>query len=299
MLRKCLDALLAGETVPEEIVVVDNAPTQPGTAAVPRELHAGRTAIRRVAEPRPGAARARATGLDAAGGDVVVFIDDDILVDRAWLTAIVDAFAADRRVAAVSGLIVPLELETPAQVWLEQFGGYGKGFRRRVYDLDENRSDERLYPYSAGIYGSGASMAFLTDALRAAGGFDHRLSFGGEDLDLFLKVILAGHQLVYEPAAIAWHHHPSEYHSLRRTMFLYGAGLTALMTKWALSSPAVALDIARRVPSAVRLALDPRSRKNQNKLTDYPRELTRLERLGMLAGPFMFAQSSWRARRAR
>src|SRR5919199_2180072 len=100
-------------------------------------------------------------------------------------------------------------------------------------------------------------MAFRTEDLRALGGIDQRLSFGGEDLDLFLKVILAGHQLVYEPAAIAWHHHPAEYGALRRTMFLYGAGLTALMTKWAVSSPAVARDIASRLPSALRLPPHP------------------------------------------
>jgi hypothetical protein len=71
------------------------------------------------------------------------------------------------------------------------------------------------------------------------------------------------------------------------------------MTKWCVRDRAVAHDIVRRLPAAVRLALDPRSRKNSSKRADYPRSLTRVERLGMLAGPFMFAQSSWRARRER
>jgi cellulose synthase/poly-beta-1,6-N-acetylglucosamine synthase-like glycosyltransferase len=226
-------------------------------------------------------------------------VDDDVVVDSRWLSSVVDAFSAGDRVAAVTSLIVPFELETPAQLWLEQFGGYAKGFGRRIYDLEENRSSERLYPYSAGIYGSGASMAFRTEVVRELGGVDDRLSFGGEDLDLFLKVILAGHQLVYEPAAIVWHHHPAEYHRLRRTMFVYGAGLTGAMTKWAVSSPSIARDIVMRLPSALRLALDPRSRKNASKASDYPRELTRLERLGMLAGPFMFARWSWKVRRER
>jgi cellulose synthase/poly-beta-1,6-N-acetylglucosamine synthase-like glycosyltransferase len=139
-------------------------------------------------------------------------------------------------------------------------------------------------------------MAFRTQVLRQLGGFDSRLTFGGEDLDLFLKVVLAGHRLVYEPAAIAWHHHPAEYASLRRTMFSYGAGLTALMTKWSVSDPAVARGIAGRLPVALRLALDPASRKNAEKLQDFPRELTRIERLGMLAGPFLLARSTQRAR---
>jgi O-antigen biosynthesis protein len=295
-LRACIDSILAGEYPHYEVVVVDNAPRRPGTAALLRREYRGDARVRRVAEPRPGAARARATGLAAAQGEFVAFVDDDAVVDRMWLTAIAQAFSAAEDVAAVTTLILPRELETPAQVWLEQFGGYGKGFRRRVFHRHEGTSGDGLYPYSAGTYGSGASMAFRTRALRELGGFDSRLSIGGEDLDLFLKVILSGRRLVYEPAAIAWHMHPSDYESLRRTVFRYGAGLAALMTKWFFSDPVIARDIAVRLPAALRLALDPRSRKNMGKRHGYPRELTRLELAGMLAGPLMFAHSAWKAR---
>jgi GT2 family glycosyltransferase/O-antigen/teichoic acid export membrane protein len=299
ILSECLDSVLAGDLLPDEIVVVDNAPETPDTLDLLCQRYPGVDRIRRVPESRRGPVPARVAGLAAARCEIVAFIDDDVVVDSSWLSSVVDAFSAGDRVAAVTSLIIPFELETPAQLWLEQFGGYAKGFNRRIYDLVENRSSERLYPYSAGIYGSGASMAFRTDVVRELGGIDDRLSFGGEDLDLFLKVILAGHQLVYEPAAIVWHHHPAEYHRLRRTMFVYGAGLTGAMTKWAVSSPSIARDIVMRLPSALRLALDPRSRKNASKASDYPRELTRLERLGMLAGPFMFARWSWKVRRER
>ena len=297
LLRDCLDSILAGDYRGDyEVIVVDNAPERPGTAALVQERYCDEPRVRVLAEPRPGAGRARATGLGAAEGELVAFVDDDVVVDRTWLTAIARAFAVTERVAAVTTLILPRELETPAQLWLEQFGGFSKGFRRRVFDLDRHRSPDALYPYSPGIYGSGASMAFRTQVLRQLGGFDLRLTFGGEDLDLFLKVVLVGHRLVYEPTAIAWHRHPGEYASLRRTMFSYGAGLTALMTKWFVSDPAVARDIARRLPAALRLALDPGSRKNADKPRDFPRELTRIERAGMLAGPFLLVRSAHRAR---
>jgi O-antigen biosynthesis protein len=296
LLRPCLDSVLASEYPDYEVIVVDNAPERGGTAALLAQRYGHEARARILAEPRPGAGRARASGLAAAAGEIVAFVDDDVVVDRLWLSAIAGAFTATDRVAAVTTLILARELETPAQLWLEQFGGFGKGFRRRVFDLDEHRPPDALYPYSPGVYGSGASMAFRTEVLRQLGGFDPRLTFGGEDLDLFLKIVLAGHRLVYEPTAIAWHRHPCEYASLRRTMFSYGAGLTALMTKWSVSDPAVARDIARRLPGALRLALDPGSRKNADKLGDYPRELTRIERAGMLAGPFLLARSAHRAR---
>jgi GT2 family glycosyltransferase len=297
LLRECLDSLLAVDYRGDyEVIVVDNAPDRPKTAALVQHSYGDEPRVRVLVEPRPGVGRARAAGLGAAGGELVAFVDDDVVVDPAWLTAIAGAFVATERVAAVTTLILPRELETPAQLWLEQFGGFAKGFRRRVFDLEEHRSPDVLYPYSPGIYGSGASMAFRTQVLRELGCFDRRLTFGGEDLDLFLKVVLRGHRLVYEPSAIAWHRHPAEYASLRRTMFSYGAGLTALMTKWAVSDPAVARDIVRRLPAALRLALDPGSRKNAHKLEDFPRELTRIERAGMLVGPFLLARSTQRAR---
>lgn len=297
LLRGCLDSILAGNYRGDyEVIVVDNAPERPETAALVQQRYRDEPRARVLAEPRPGAGRARATGLGAAAGELVAFVDDDVVVDQSWLTAIVRAFAVTERVAAVTTLILPRELETPAQLWLQQFGGFDKGFRRRVFDLEQHRPADALYPYSPGVYGSGASMAFRTQVLRQLRGFDSRLTFGGEDLDLFLKVVLAGHRLVYEPDAVAWHHHPAEYASLRRTMFSYGAGLTALMTKWSVSDPAVARDIARRLPVALRLALDPASRKNAEKLQDFPRELTRIERFGMLAGPFLLARSTQRAR---
>jgi O-antigen biosynthesis protein len=296
-LSACLDSILAGDYPHYEVVVVDNAPDRSATAALLSQRYATEDRIRRTVEPRAGSGRARAAGLAVAREAFVAFLDDDVVVNRRWLSAISEAFDAEADVVAVTTRILPRELTTPAQRWLEQFGGFSKGDRRRVFDLRTHRLPDRLYPYSPGIYGSGASMAFRARTLRDLGGFDPRLSIGGEDLDAFLKVILGGHQLVYEPSAIVWHHHRPEYRSLQRTVFCYGAGLTALMTKWFLSDGEVARDIASRLPSALRLALDADSRKNAGKLGDYPSGLTRLELAGMLAGPFLYARSCWSARR--
>jgi hypothetical protein len=289
LLRACLRSLPAGEA---EVLVVDNAPRSDATRRVAEEA-----GVRYLVEPRPGAALARNRGLAEARGDIVAFLDDDVVADADWLSATVGGFRALSGVGCVTSLILPLELETPAQLWLEEFGGFDKGFARRVFDLAEHRLPDPLYPWSAGIYGSGAAMAFDTALLREAGGFDPRLASGGEDLDLFLKVLFAGGRIVYEPAALVWHRHPRDYAALRRTMFTYGAGLSGLMTKWALSRPATAAQIARRLPAAARLALDPRSRKNAGKRPGYPRELTRRELTGLAAGPALFLSAAWSARR--
>jgi GT2 family glycosyltransferase len=298
LLRACVESVLAGSYDRFELLVVDNGPDRPETAEVVRALAARDARVRMLREPRPGVAVARNAGLADAHGDVVAFVDDDVILDPRWLQAVASAFGAVEDVGCVTCLIMPLELETPAQIWLEEFGGFAKGFERWVADLDRHRLPDPLYPWSAGVYGSGAGMAFDTELLRSVGGFDVRLATGGEDLDLFLEVLFAGRRIVYEPSAIAWHRHPREYAALRRTMFHYGAGLSSLMVKWAASSTGNARAIASRVPAAARLALDPGSRKNARKQPGYPLELTLRELAGVLSGPLVFARGAWAARRS-
>ena len=86
---------------------------------------------------------------------------------------------------------------------------------------------------------------------------------GGEDLDLYVRVLLARHLLVYEPAAVIWHRHPDGPQHLQREIFNYGVGLSAMMTKQMLDGHTRA--ILGRVPAGLRFVRDPASRKNVRK----------------------------------
>ncbi|HEU4349093.1 MAG TPA: glycosyltransferase, partial [Actinoplanes sp.] len=202
LLRRTLDALAALDRRPREIVVVDNAPSRPGTSEVVAGCVATGLPVRYVAEPRRGVAHARNRGLAEATGELVAFVDDDVVVDPHWLGAVVSGFTDDT--AAVTGYVLPAELETPAQVWIERFGGFGKGCRRVRFDAAGYQVSDpggrpvagtpsSLYPYLPGKYGSGANMAFRTSVLRDLGGFDPVLGSGravraGEDIDVLLRL---------------------------------------------------------------------------------------------------------------
>jgi GT2 family glycosyltransferase len=291
-------SVLAADPPAAEVIVVENRPARSRVAAMLRERFGSERRVRCVAEPHVGLSSARNAGLWAATGAVVAFTDDDVIVDRGWVGWIARAFAAEADAACVTGLIVPSDLNTETQVLMEQFAGFGKGFERRVHRLSEPSSP--LFPFAAGEFGSGACTALRREVGRAAGGFDPALgagtaSRGGEDLDLFVRILLAGHAIVYEPAAMLSHRHPDEDRRLRSEIFSYGVGLAAMITKQALDGQATA--IARRVPLALRHLRDPASRKNVRKGPGYPRSYDWIERAGMAVGPVAYLRSRRRERK--
>jgi GT2 family glycosyltransferase len=308
-LKRALDSIAALEYPNFEVVVVDNAPHLESTARFIAARTERESRVRYTTEPRAGVTHARNRGLAEAKGEIVAFADDDVIVDRHWLQALVDGFT-DVDVTAVTGQVLASELETPAQVWIEEYGGFCKGSRRRKFDrggfetIEEGRvrrfaaTPGSLYPYLPGTYGTGANMAFRTAALRRLGGFDPRLRTG-EDIDVLMRVVLAGHALVYEPAAIVWHAHHREIRALRRTMFQYGIGLSGVMVKCLATDTAGRRALIRRLPSGIAHAHNPQSEKNDKKQNGYPATLTALELAGMALGPVYYAAAAWSTRPGR
>ncbi len=288
MLANCLDTLLA-QAYPEfEIHVVDSAPATSATRELIAQKYAD-TDIRYRHEPLPGLGLAHNRGIAGARTDVLAFTDDDVLIDHNWLHVIGTAFGRDRRIGCVTGLILPAELETRAQYWIEAHGGFSKGFAPKLFDLKDHRPQSPLFPYAAGAFGSGANMAFSRAALDAIGGFDPALGAGtiargGDDLAAFTAVILARFQLAYEPGAIVWHHHRRNEAGIAGQAHGYGVGLGAYLTKTLLDRPQAALAYATGFPAALAHILGSGSEKNTRLPADYPASLKWAERRGMLAG---------------
>lgn len=292
----CLRSLLSQHYPHYEIIVVDNAPSTNATADLIRQTYGGIPELHYIREDRPGLSWGQNCGMTVARGEIFAFTDDDVVVDSYWLLELVKAFSIADDVTCVTGLVLPLELETPAQILLEEYGGFSKGFIRRVYDMAENRAKQPLYPYTAGRFGTGACMAFRSAFLRSVGGFDLALRCG-MDFAAFFQVVTQGYKLVYEPAAIVHHLHHRDYAMLRKQIYNYGVGLTACLTKVILESPLLLFDILAKVPYGLFFILSSRSPKNSKKSKNYPQELSALERKGMLYGPFAYVRSRWGIRK--
>jgi GT2 family glycosyltransferase len=302
-LASCLHSAARLDYPRFEIIVVDNAPRTEAAAEVVRQMRTEIPRLRYVREDRLGLAWARNCGLRLAEGEIVAFTDDDVELDPHWLSELVRGFSAGPRVACVTGLILPRELETPAQNLLEQFGGYSKGFAARLFDSSGHRPPaDPLFPYAAGRLGSGGNMAFRRALLCEMGGFDPALGAGtpacsGEELIVFVSLINSGYQIAYEPGALIYHSHHRDYCNLSKVIYGYAVGVTAYLTKYVVEDPAGVLQIARRLPAGLRYHLDPRSHKNRNRQAGYPGELARLELKGMLYGPLAYLRSRRASRR--
>ena len=290
-----LEAVL-NQVYPEfELIVVDNAPRTDAVAGLINNKFRGR--IRYLREDRPGASWARNRGLEEARGDIVVFTDDDAIADPGWLAALARGFTRGSRVGCVTGLCLPQELETAAQVLFQlraEDGGFSQGFTPQLYDLGAHRPTDPLFPYRASFFGAGMNMAFRTQVLRQLGGFSTALGPGciapsGEDLAAYFEVIVSGNQLAYEPAAVVRHNHRADLETLERHMYAYGLGFTAYLSHVLLRRPSWLVGLLMRIPSALRAIGASRAAPGQGDART--QILARRERAGWIGGPGAYARS--------
>jgi GT2 family glycosyltransferase len=295
-----------------ELLVVDNRPASGRAREMLRDIADPR--LRVVDQPRPGLSAARNAGAGAAAGSVIAYTDDDAFADPNWVRSLVRPFDEHDDVLCTAGLVLPAVIDTQAQAWFEEFGAFDKGVERTVWaaraHVDDVTSLGRrgrggvLFPYSPGVFGSGNNMAFRLDWLRSTKLFDEALGAGtmargGEDLDAFLTVMLAGGVLVYEPRAIVRHYARADLASLKTQMFGYGAGMAAVIAKHLAMGPRESAGVLARLPAGLRKLLAPTSEKNEHRSTTYPSDLVRSELAGYLAGPILYALSRREATRRR
>jgi glycosyltransferase involved in cell wall biosynthesis len=94
---------------------------------------------RYVPERRPGLDFARNRALSEVTSEIIAFLDDDAVADAFWVRSIAECFASFPRAAAVTGLTLPLELETEAQELFEANGGFAPRFTRTILPGDGKR----------------------------------------------------------------------------------------------------------------------------------------------------------------
>lgn len=299
--RRMLESLASQGHRPAHVLVVDNAPTNDTVADVVEEFRE-RLSVSYVVEPRPGLSWARNCAIANSDTEIIAWVDDDEVCDRWWLAELSRGFVEHPEADAVSGAILPAELETAAQWIFESYGGHRmqRGFQAAVFSPATWGVQSPLYPLPP--FGAGGNMAFRRGAIERLGRFDcalgaGTLSMGAEDTAALCLLLYEGGTAVYQPTAFVYHHHHRDYESLQRVFVGYGRGLTAFYTSVIARHPRALAHLARLSGRAFRDLFSSRGARMDRVDDDFPRELIRANLRGMAEGPVMYARARLRARR--
>ena len=319
-------ASITALTYPDfEVLVVDNSPDA-RAARLPWLERLDRVRVLR--EPRPGLSAARNCGLRAASGTLIAFTDDDVVVDDGWLHALARRFDKHPEDACVAGLILPKDVETPAQAMFERYydGMSPRALSAASYRLecfprtralskatvretdDAGHVVARFSVYGVGKFGAGANMAFRTSVLRDNGGFNVTLgagtpTAGGEDIGVFARLAWRGYGMAFEPAALVFHRHREDDRSLRRQIEAYGLGFVAMLLALVAEDRRHLGALLATTPTAARAIVGSFTRKlrirdgGAESSEATVSELARIELRGMAKGPAAYLRSRRSARR--
>jgi len=186
LLRSLKPQLVRGR---HELFVGEN-----GTSAPTRIADAGIELIH-LHDARPGKCRIQNRAIALATGEIVVFLDDDVVVTPDYVDAVQRFFDSYPQFAAMKGRILPAEdpltVAGPAAPYL---------------DLPIVDHGEEILEVGGVL---GANMAFRASALRIVGPFDERLGPGAagheEETELSQRVGRAGLHIGYAPHALVLH----------------------------------------------------------------------------------------------
>lgn len=199
-LRRAIASVLAQRLPAHEVlVVIDHCPP------LLRRARAELLGVRVLDNSGPsGLSGARNTGVAAATGDVVAFLDDDAAAGIGWLEALVAPYR-DPQVIAAGGAIHP-RWETGRPSWFPSEFDWVIGCTYRGLPTDTSPVRNLI----------GANMSFRREVFEAVGGFSQGLGrvgstpLGCEETELCLRASAAFPDgiLLYEPEAPVWHRVP-------------------------------------------------------------------------------------------
>jgi len=217
----CLAALSAQDRPPDEVIVVDNGSTD-GSLEYLATSHPD---VRVVAlDHNTGFAHAANVGVRAARSELVALINTDVELAPDWLARMERRLAADAEAASVACKM--LSLDRPEIVYDagDVLRRDGACEQRGRFERDEGRFDQ-----PGEVFGACAGAAlYRRDAVLGVGGFDERYFAYLEDVDLALRLRLAGWGCLYEPA-VALHAGEGSSHQLSGTHVYLVARNTLLL----------------------------------------------------------------------
>lgn len=228
-LAKCLERLTAQARQYHdcEIIVVLNGPEDAAFAKA-----VSRFPIRLLNEPRPGVSAARNHAVHRAKGDILIFVDDDVLMSPGWLEEVVSGFV-DPNVCCVTGRVIPAGLLSLASERSNRY--YSSQRALSAWTLDA--SNPNWYQYILGEpVGFGCNMAFRKNFLQNYSLFPPDLGAGsliggGDEFYMYIQVLKHGFKIRHNPAAAVTHYYDDNIQKQKARAAQLYAGSVAFALK--------------------------------------------------------------------
>lgn len=209
-IRECLEGLKRLVYPDYEVIVVDDGSAD-GTVSI--ALASGFRVIR--TENR-GLSSARNTGMEAATGDIVAYIDADAYPDEHWLSYLASAYMSTSH-AGIGGPNLP----PPGDGYLADCVACAPG--GPIHVLISDWEAEHI---------PGCNISFRKKFLQDIGGFDPRYREAGDDVDVCWRLQHEGRTLGFSPGAVVWHHRRNTLRGYWKQQIGYGKAEALLERKW-------------------------------------------------------------------
>ena len=243
---RTLDALeaLAEPLGGWRLVVVNNASSD-ATEPIIRSREA-RLPLHYLLEPKLGKPAALNTGLDHVEGDLVVFLDDDVIPRPDWLVEWRRVADANPSCAVFGGAIVP-EFETPPPAWLAR-----TNWSLMLYSATTpDRAEGPMSGDAMEVFGP--NMAVRTEVIAKGVRFDRRFMAGssallGDETDFVDRAVERGFQVCFAPTTCVRHIVNSRQVSWRwmlRRFYRHGRTMRAIEMQKHPSGPPELLGVPR------------------------------------------------------
>lgn len=206
-----------------ELIVVDNNSNDGTKELIDNYNYGDNIEYRYLLETRRGLSYARNKGISVAKGEIIVFTDDDIIVDRNW--------------------IAEIQKEINQNPDIKMLGGRTLMYNSEILPLATRiRTDRTMYQYPANPWhiGNGNNMAIKREVIGIVGEFDVHFGAGSkvgsaEDTDYAYRVLKNKYKAVYSPNALVYHNHDRvNIRDVNNIKYNYAKGAGAFYAKYIL-----------------------------------------------------------------
>jgi glucosyl-dolichyl phosphate glucuronosyltransferase len=203
-----LSASVLPTTTEWEVLIVDNNSKDGTRQVAERFCERNPRRFRYIFEPNQGLSIARNTGIREANGEILVFVDDDVIVESSWLFNLTSDLKSGEWAGSGGRILIPPGFSPPP--WLALEGPWRQGAVLCAhFDFGDIPGELKEAPY-------GTNMAFRKEMFDRYGDFrtDLGLQPGreirNEDTEFGNRLLTGGERLRYVPSAVVYHPVPEE-----------------------------------------------------------------------------------------